>query len=115
MPELFNPPKDPSVGSKPAVKFRVRKISYGDGYTEKAPHGLNSKTEMLTVVWQSLTAAEKDQITDFFDERRGAEAFRYTFPGQATEKLWTCEEYEPVEKPGGKFMVTAKFDRDYQP
>lgn len=90
----FTPPIAPSIETTRSIKPRVLMADFGDGYTQRAPDGLNAQMETITVAWSRLKPADAATIVAFLSARAGAEAFLWTAPRDSTPKLWIAESWE---------------------
>lgn len=69
---------------------RVRKSQFTDGgYEHRIRFGLNTDPNTFSVLFQSRTDSEADQIVAFFKDAGGAEAFDWTFAPSARRNLLT--------------------------
>ena len=108
---VFTPPVNPSVGSAPDNEVKLLTASFGDGYEQVAPDGLNARRQVWTLVWQTLTKAQADAIVAFLDARQGAEIFDWTPPGCASAISFRAPQWSPPRPEQGDdvFTVTATF------
>lgn len=110
----FTPPKGPvELPNKPEIN--VREATFGDGYTQSSPAGLNHIRKVLTLQWNNLSLVNAKAITDFLEARGGTEPFWWKPPSEPTQIKWTCKEWsdEPV-LPSFK-NVTATFRQSFNP
>lgn len=66
----------PQGGAEAQVSHRTLTAQFGDGYTQRAGDGINTRKE----VWPLTFIGRKDEIqliADFFDEHAGYKAFRW--------------------------------------
>jgi phage-related protein len=107
----FVPANSPSISSGKTSKLRMLKAKFGDGYSQRAGDGLNTVQRMYNIVIEALTGSEADDIEEFFEDYTDGSSFLYTFPGEATQRKFTCEEWERKPSPGGvMFTISAKFE-----
>ncbi len=104
----FSPPKAPTVGSQRRTTARILEAQFGDGYSQRAGDGLNSVEDAFSLVWNALSEAEADTITDFFEARGGWEAFDWTPPGEVAARKFRCGEWTR-DWDGAMRRVTANF------
>ena len=74
-------------------KTQVTKISFGDGYEQRAKKGINHIVRKYAVSWKAITNADADTLDAFFRARAGVEPFNWTPPDAAEAAKWTCERY----------------------
>ena len=109
----FTPAVAPFAGSSNEVTYSVSRMQYGDGYSQRAPRGINAESEKVSLEWSSLTHAEADTIQAFFNARAGHESFTYTPPWTSTAKEWTVAK---VRRINGQLLaaltceLTQEFD-----
>ena len=113
MTDTFAPPVFPNVGSSRDVKARVLTAQFGDGYSQRAPDGLNAVGKTLTIEWQKLTKAQAQEIEDFFVARGGATAFFYQPPKESAPLKWTCAAWRRVSQSNTAESLSATFDQVY--
>lgn len=87
----FYPPLPPtSTQDKP--EFKILEADFGDGYTQTVSDGMNSVRSVLSISWETLTAAQAEAIESFIRSTKGAETFLYTLSDSPTQMKWTCKE-----------------------
>ena len=108
---IFSPPVPPSVGSAPDNEVNLLTASFGDGYEQVQPDGLNHRRQTWRLTWQTLTRLDADTIVDFLNARGGAEVFDWTPPGYGSATQFRCAEWSPPRPETGDdvFSVTATF------
>ena len=78
---------------------KVKRVSFGDGYTQQAPDGINSLMYVWNLQWDVLTTSEKNTIEAFLVARQGYETFNWTDPSGTTYKVkcseWSVNNFEP--------------------
>lgn len=107
----FTPPMRPSAGTGNTPEVSLRRASFGDGYTQASPAGLNHVRRIVTLRWDYLSLAEARQIDTFLKARGGYEAFYYTLNGEAQPRKWTCAEWSITD--GHPSRLTATFREDF--
>jgi phage-related protein len=83
-------------GSSPQEIANVQRLSFGDGYTQRVPQGLNHISRVWNVIFDLKTPAEKNTIVNFLRSQGGVKSFWWTPPGESAPALWTCKEWAPV-------------------
>lgn len=111
LPEVSNP--DWGFGETP--EFRVRKVSFGDGYEQRAPDGINSTRRKWSPVWTMLSEEEKDLLYDFLLARAGVEAFMFNPPPKYAPVKALCTEVRWSYNQFNDFSVSAEFKEDFTP
>lgn len=107
---VFNPPMRPSPGTSHAPEISLRKASFGDGYCQASPAGLNHIRKVISFHWAFLTLDEANDIEAFLIERGGYRAFYYHLNGEAIDRKWTCSEWRIEDGHPAKVQATFKED-----
>lgn len=107
---IFNPVVAPSPGTTRAPEISLNKVSFGDGYTQASPKGLNHIRRTLTLKWDGLSPADAKSIEDFFVERGGYKPFLYMHHSDNVQRKWTCEQWSGVSGTPSTFTATLKED-----
>jgi len=106
---VFTPPVPPTVGTTLTMRPRVRVAQFGDGYSQRMADGLNAQPQIWTVSWSPVTQANADAIINFLAARGGVQAFRWTPPGQATQRAFVCHEWTVTPRGGLLVDISASF------
>lgn len=67
---------------------------FGDGYSQRASAGLNSKPKMVELKWSTLITAEFDELKDFFEDHEDGTSFYYTLPTEGSARKWIVEDWD---------------------
>ncbi|HCN45047.1 MAG TPA: phage tail protein [Pseudomonas sp.] len=102
-----------SRGETPDINYRVRESRFGGGYRQVVGDGPNNKEDSYPVTVTGTKAVVR-QVMDFFDRHAGAKAFLWTTP-LGDLGLFTCADPKPTPVGGGRFKVTATFERANHP
>lgn len=105
----------PSKGIKRTTKPRVTTISFGDGYTQRTQRGLNPFDETFTVPFINVENATAITIISFFESHLGYKPFRWTPPGEVTEILVACTDWDVSTDNHITKNINANFSRVYDP
>lgn len=103
----FNPPMRPSPGTSRTPEVNLRRASFGDGYGQNSPAGLNHIRQVVALRWEFLTLAEAQEIEAFLVERGGYQPFLYALNGEAQARRWICESWSMTD--GHPSTVSATF------
>lgn len=90
------------------IKHRVLKSQLGDGYTQRAGDGINTKKQSWPFT-ATGTKAYIESIMAWLDAKGGFTAFYWT-PPVGTQDLFVCEEYDVTGIDIDTFSISAKFD-----
>jgi len=108
--DTFVPPLAPSPGTKMAPEVKILSASFGDGYTQEAPDGLNNIRMVATVTWSFLLPDQADTIFGFLTAHKGSGPFYYALRDGVMRK-WTCKQFERLwDTPNS---VTATFRESF--
>lgn len=113
MPETFSPSQEPVLGWSSSTRATVERVTFGDGYTQRARPGLNSLRRELEFEWKGAPKSVADAIDAFLRARGGAEAFLYTPPGWSGPVLFTCAEWRATEIGRDAVTLNAKFVEEF--
>jgi phage-related protein len=70
----------PSYATQAVVDQKATVVSFGDGYEQRTPTGINSKRLSYRLVWDRVTYARARAAAAFFYARGNTEAFLWTPP-----------------------------------
>lgn len=90
---------DLSYGTDMQQDYRVRRVDYGDGYSQRALPGLNSTPQRWRLVWNGISEADAEMLRKFFAGLGGVGIIDWTPFGQATALKWTGSGW--TSKPSG--------------
>ncbi|MEY1590702.1 phage tail protein [Burkholderia sp. Bmkn7] len=93
--------------------LRVRKASFGDGYTQRAADGLNNRVPSYSL--RFVGKAEKiSAILAFLDAHAGVVSFFWT-PPLRSQARFVCEKYTEPVRSGRVYTITAQFEQTFAP
>jgi phage-related protein len=103
----FAPYKDPIIGTKQQVQFRVLDAGFGDGYSQVTPDGLNTKMiGVQGVQWVGMTLSQAHSISTQLDSFNGT-TFAYQLPGTSAPIYWRCKSYSLDDSDGFYLSISA--------
>ena len=70
------------------------KNSFGDGYKQTAPSGINHMPLTYSVAIPTVTRLQKETLDEMLTERGGYKNFAWIPAGDLIERLWTCEDWK---------------------
>jgi phage-related protein len=111
----FNPPIPPSPGTRQEREVKLLVASFGDGYEQTVPDGVNHMRRKLSLNWDSLLPNQADQIDLFLREHMGYLPFYYTPSDEAVPVAWTCKDWSFSRNKGGLRSLTAQFVESFTP
>lgn len=105
---------DLSYGTDMTQQMRVRRVQFGDGYSQRAEDGLNAQPQEWRLNWAAIPDATAEALRLFFKERGGVRIIDWTPFGQAVALKWTNGPFK--SKPSGygisdcSVTLTQEFD-----
>lgn len=104
----------PDYGLQSGGDFRVKTVSFGDGYEQRRPDGLNTVKRKWALSWTLLDPIQKSTLMDFLVDKKGVHAFLWTVPDSLEEyrvvckqmPSWTADAYNI-------YSVSAEFEQDF--
>ena len=103
-----------------AIKPRVLKVQFGDGYEQRIQDGINNLRQEFSVAFNNRPKAEIDDIVAFLNNKAGTTAFNFTYPdsnaggGETTIKV-VCEDWSQRYSYDDFYSASMKFRRVYEP
>lgn len=100
----------PSYNSNINIRPALKKIQFGDGYSQSIPDGINNILLPFSLIFDKRTDMEARAILHFLNTRKGNESFVFTppFPFN-TNKLFRCEEFNHTQVFANNHTVNAVF------
>lgn len=102
----------PPSGDKSA---RVLRTDFGDGYSQRAAHGINNIDDRWSITSIPLSSSDLQTLSSFFSTHGGYQAFYWTPPDSSTPLKFTCEKWSVsgIEGSGGKYQLSATLRREF--
>jgi len=100
----------PSYSSQEAVDFKILEADFGDGYSQRAADGLNSKKTEWSIVWENRENADIALLYNFLIDKLGYEAFYWTPPGESVVRKWIARGLEKTPVSVGYSTLTTEFE-----
>jgi len=104
----------PTYGAQKTSQPSVRKVQFGDGYSQRLVFGLNQNPKTWSLTWE-VSETDADTIETFLDARGGAESFDWTPPDTATSYKWVCEQWTKTIPYLNRATITATFVQVFEP
>lgn len=105
---------NPDYGLQQGGEFRVQSVSFGDGYEQRRPGGINTVRRVWSLQWSNLDLWQKDALIDFLIDRKGVNAFLWQVPGSGDEYQVVCKKMPSWTADGyGIYSVSAEFTEDF--
>lgn len=99
------------AGTSKSTKTRVRRMQFGDGYSQRAADGINTVTQEWSVEWVGTTT-QIDELEDFLYARGGVEDFDWTPKRESSARKFTCPEWGRTYI-NNTDSLTAKFVEEF--
>jgi phage-related protein len=104
----------PTYGAQKSSQPVVRKVQFGDGYSQRLTFGLNQNPKSWSLTWE-VSETNADTIEDFLDARGGTESFDWTPPDTATSYKWICEQWTKTIPYLNRATISATFMQVFEP
>lgn len=111
--QTFSPSVAPSPGTSRKPEVKVLVASFGDGYSQAAPDGLNHIRRTLTLFWEKLTPTQADAIDTFLTTHGGVTPFYYTPSDEDDPVKWVCREWDQRTGKSGFREFNAVLRQDF--
>lgn len=105
----------PEFGATEEKKPRVRTVSFGDGYEQRARDGINTNPSKWTLQFNMRDNDETAAISAFLNERGGSEAFDWTPPYEVTAIRVVCRTWTKALVKFNLNNISATFEQVYEP
>lgn len=114
---------DPSYSTDLSVKPRIARVSFGDGYEQRAPDGINANKLVYQVVFLRRRKEIADALEKFFEGRKvyylrtPSEYFWWTPPAPHDLKplKFVCLEWQIKFEEFNSYTTTATFEQVFDP
>ncbi|KGJ13593.1 phage tail protein [Paracoccus sanguinis] len=104
----FTPPVAPSPGTTITPLVALNETTFGDGYAQASPRGINALRRKVSLSWDALTFEQAKAIEGFFIAQAGYKPFMWTVRGDSAPTKWVCRTWSRTDAaPAG---VRATFD-----
>lgn len=110
LPDIGVPP---DFGLKEGGQFAVQSVSFGDGYTQRRPDGINTVRRKWSLNWSLLERTQKDTLVNFALSKKGVYAFYWTIPDSDETVRVVCAKYPSwVADDYGIYSVSMELTED---
>jgi len=104
----YLPDIPPEYPAEVPTEFLIRETKLGDGFSERRATGINNVSRVMTLSWMNITTEEKQTLENFFNEKKGVEAFLMVTPGESVARRYICKKHSPKAKTPGFFDYSAE-------
>ena len=106
------PNYQPDYGTSLDITPKVRKSSFGDGYTQRVKDGINNTPRKWSVTFTQVTSVI-DEIETFLIATGGTTNFTWTPPRGATGKWCVEQNWTRSVANFGYETLTSVFEEDF--
>ncbi|KMJ43678.1 phage tail protein [Xenorhabdus khoisanae] len=103
----------PRTSASSTVDFAIRKVQFGDGYTQVSGDGIHPRSQKWTVDFVGDEPYLR-AILAFLDRHQGYQSFIWT-PPLSDKGLYRCEGYKTSALGGNKYSLSAEFIQAHHP
>lgn len=98
-------------GTQFSYEANIIKAQFGDGYEQRVPNGINYKRDLINIVWQNISLAQRTTIINALATARyGADYLTYTPPGESTAKKFVQEgSWQSQTLGGNTYTMSVPF------
>ncbi|MOA23221.1 Phage minor tail protein [compost metagenome] len=100
-------------GEQGEVTFAVRTKKFGDGYEQSVGESLNNRSQSWPITYTGTKERVK-AVQAFLDRHKGTKAFLWT-PPLGELGLYKCAGYQPINRGGRIYALTANFTQTFHP
>lgn len=111
---VWVPPLAPDAPVSGSERPDLIRHQFADGYTRRAPKGLNHMALQLSITFSNIYAAEKDEILQFLRARGGYQPFWWQQPNEALRR-WVAPEWSLEQQGFDRWRVSVRLERDWAP
>lgn len=114
MPGTFEWMED--AGARDSYELREVEVRFGDGYSQRAPDGLNPEESTHELTFSGLDETTASDIITFLRGNVGS-SFTWTPLGTSTPIKVKCKKFDRRLDEGHRYSwtVSATFERVYEP
>jgi phage-related protein len=109
----FTPVVNPTPSISYKVEPRVLRAQFGDGYSQRAGDGLNTRRRTYELSWETLTLAEVNSILGFFEGLNDGEAFYWTPNDGSALTLFTVRDWGRTRITYAEYACTATLVEEF--
>lgn len=103
------------VGSSGQTSFRTLRADFGDGYTQEAADGINTRSAQWSISVKGRMSGDVGSVMSFIDRHGGYQAFQWSPPG-GVAGLFKCREgYQLTHIGRDIYDLSATFEEVHYP
>lgn len=104
----------PSIGFTQDVTPKVYIARFGDGYSQRAPFGLNNIQRTWNLQFNNNSISTSSAIEAFLASKKGSMSFTWLPPGETTEVRVLCTKWTKTYDNSITRSINATFERVYE-
>lgn len=96
-----------SQSSSRTVSSDIVTVRFGNGYEQRIPAGINYKRDKWSIVWETLTVAQKNTIVTFIDAVSDGSVITWTSPFDTVQKKFVLDgDWSMSTRSGTIYSIT---------
>lgn len=103
----------PDFGANKKITPKIRSISFGDGYEQRATFGINNKPKVWSLTFSKRRDTEALAIDTFLDNLGGVQSFNWT-PYNGNQGKYICKEWSVSQDSFDMNTVSATFQEVFE-
>lgn len=104
------------TSSSKTTEFRTIKITFGDGYSQRAPSGINNRVDTWDITWGALSFDDANNLETTLNDIGGHNVVRWTPSGETSEKFFINKNASYSKtRIGNVFSISCSFEQVYDP
>lgn len=103
----------PQYGAAVESTAKVRKVQFGDGYSQRRGDGINGIGQNWRLVFRGLTA-EMAAIDAFLKGKAGVSSFTFTPAATLPEGRYICATWSYTKEAKGIDSINATFEQVFE-
>lgn len=111
--ETFAPPQEPNAGFNIDTAAAVFTASFGDGYIQRTPNGINPLRRTYRLEWNPCWKETALYITNFARAHLAVTAFWWTPPRELTPIRFICPQWASMPASFVHDQVTLTFTEEF--
>lgn len=103
-----------SQSSNKSIKANILVASFGDGYSQRVPNGINYTKQNWTIQWENITLSELTTVeSSIATTRYGADYFTWTPFNDGSQKKFRYLTHDVIFHSGDICSVTMQLMQVY--
>lgn len=111
--QTFAPVVNPTPPITARIEPRVLKAQFGDGYSQRAGDGLNTRRRTYELTWETLIRTEIDDIVGFFEALQDGEAFYWTPNDGSAQGVFTLKDWSASRITYAEYSCSATLVEEF--